>query len=655
MKQRRMIGIIIAVVVIVGSIGGALIINGLYQSKEVTDNEIVDDEVTVSSENLLPNIKNKSQFVKLLKDNQKSHDNAYGGRSDMMLEFSGTLVMEESAEEKSDFSGTNNQVTGVDEGDIIKTDGNYLYTVNNYGTGINIVDLNADQLTLVNQISVPADHYINQLNLAEGKLVIIAQYYEYIDQAYANEGELTDNKMAYDIWWAGNEYTKIFIYDITNPWTPELEKEYQFKGYYVSGRTIDNYLYFVTNEYMNYDWYRIFDENIDLVDENVLPGYKDCTIDEEYTLDYREVRYFPGAVEPSYMNTVAIDLKNLNDGPDFNAYLGSANNIYVSLESLYVAVAEYDYQMTDQDQWSYEINTTIYKFAINKDQIEPANSQSVPGNIVNQFSMDEHNGYFRIATTVNGMWFDETDLSTNNLYILDQNMTVVGKVEGLAEDERIYSTRFLGDKVYMVTFKDVDPLFVIDTKDPTNPVVLGFLKIPGVSTYLHPIDENHLIGFGQDAKTEGDRTYLTGFKISLFDVSDPEKPIETQNEVIGGLGTYSELLYNHKALMYSYDKSLMAFPIQISAENDYNTIFNGGVIYHIDAEGFYKLGAVTHRDAEDEQLANEDIYYYDWNNFITRFIYVEDVLYSISYSKIQARGLETLELISEVDLPVEAY
>jgi inhibitor of cysteine peptidase len=185
---------------------------------------------------------------------------------------------------------------------------------------------------------------------------------------------------------------------------------------------------------------------------------------------------------------------------------------------------------------------------------------------------------------------------------------------------------------------------VIDTSVPTNPKVLGYLKIPGVSQYLHPVDENHLLGFGQDAVTEGDRTYLTGFKISLFDVTDPMNPVESQSEIIGGLGTYSELLYNHKALMYSGSKELMAFPIQMTAEDDYMTTFIGGIVYHVNPDGFAKIGLVSHVD----ESSYNDNYDYDWDHMISRFVYIDDVLYSISNGMIQAHNMDTLEVISTV-------
>ena len=182
-------------------------------------------------------------------------------------------------------------------------------------------------------------------------------------------------------------------------------------------------------------------------------------------------------------------------------YLGGTDTIYVSKENLYAAVADYSYNyiVRPLEEFSpeYTTSTVIYKFELKDGKIGTAVQGEVPGTIINQFSMDEHNNTFRIATTTGDMWMNT---SKNNVYILDEDLKVLGKLEGLAEGERIYSTRFAGDRMYMVTFRQVDPLFVIDTSNPRAPELKGMLKIPGYSTYLHMVDENHILGFGYDTE-----------------------------------------------------------------------------------------------------------------------------------------------------------
>ncbi len=211
---------------------------------------------------------------------------------------------------------------------------------------------------------------------------------------------------------------------------------------------------------------------------------------------------------------------------------------------LYIAASEYD-----------SISTTIYRFTLSAGKVIEAGTGNVPGSILNQFSMDEYNDYFRIATNS----FSSGTLS-NNVYILDYNLNTVGKLEGIAQGERIYSTRFVDEKLYMVTFKQMDPFFVIDMKNPTQPEVLGELKIPGYSTYLHYMDENNVLGFGMDTEEVNGNVQTGGFKISLFDVSNIKDPIEKDKAVIGERGTHSELLYNHKTLLYMGNKKTIWIP-----------------------------------------------------------------------------------------------
>lgn len=197
--------------------------------------------------------------------------------------------------------------------------------------------------------------------------------------------------------------------------------------------------------------------------------------------------------------------------------------------------------------------TVIHKIAVNKGDLEYQTHGEVPGYALNQFSMDEQAGYFRIATTKNRTWSEyiedeEEKESYSNLYVLDKDMKIVGSVERLALGERIYSVRFMQDRAYLVTFKQTDPLFVIDLKNPVNPRVLGELKIPGFSNYLHPYDNDYLIGIGKDTKeTEWGGVRTLGLKLSLFDVSDVSDPKEVDTYVMGDAGSDSIALNDHKA------------------------------------------------------------------------------------------------------------
>ncbi|HNX92972.1 MAG TPA: beta-propeller domain-containing protein, partial [Syntrophomonas sp.] len=235
-----------------------------------------------------------------------------------------------------------------------------------------------------------------------------------------------------------------------------------------------------------------------------------------------------------------------------------------------------------------------------------------------------------------------------------------GKIENIAPGERIYSTRFMGDRAYMVTFKQVDPFFVLDLSDPTQPKILGKLKIPGYSDYLHPYDENHIIGFGKETVEasgfNGESTaFYQGLKIAIFDVTDVSQPVEMSKVVIGDRGTDSELLRNHKALLFSRDKNLLALPVTVMTTDQQNTkmnsgnipeyggfAFQGAYIYNIDLQnGLQYKGRITHLNDEDYVKAGN--YWNEAEKSISRILYIGDTLYTLSPAMIKSNQLDSLQ------------
>jgi len=263
--------------------------------------------------------------------------------------------------------------------------------------------------------------------------------------------------------------------------------------------------------------------------------------------------------------------------------------------------------------------------------------------------MDENNSYFRIATTTNLDWNEVGQGDTkNNVYVLDSELNLKGKLEDIAIGEKIYSVRFMGDKGYVVTYKNIDPLFVIDLKDVGNPTILGELKIPGFSSYLQPYDENHIIGIGKDTQELDGRVTEKGVKLSLFDVTDYKNPKEKFSIVIGDAGTYSEVLNNHKALLFSKEKNILAFPISVmkNAEDAANKglngkqIFQGAYVYNVDLISGFKLrGTITHLSPSD---SNREDYESSYNRNVERILYINDMLYTISNDVIMANDINTL-------------
>ena len=248
---------------------------------------------------------------------------------------------------------------------------------------------------------------------------------------------------------------------------------------------------------------------------------------------------------------------------------------------------------------------------------------------------------------------------------MDKDLTITGKLENIAPGEKIYATRFMGDRAYMVTFRQVDPFFVIDLANPVKPQILGKLKIPGYSDYLHPYDANHIIGFGKDTIEDkgwnGEpQAYDQGMKVALFDVTDVNNPVEMYKTVIGTRGTDSELLQNHKALLFSREKNLLAFPVTVmeqqSSGNSNSNIpkrgsfaFQGAYVYNIDlVNGFQLKGRITHLTPDDYQRAGDYWHYSDKN--VERILYSGATLYTLSRNTIKAHTLPDLKYINSVNL-----
>jgi uncharacterized secreted protein with C-terminal beta-propeller domain len=278
----------------------------------------------------------------------------------------------------------------------------------------------------------------------------------------------------------------------------------------------------------------------------------------------------------------------------------------------------------------------------------------VPGRLLNQFSMDEDNGKFRVATTSEFWTPRGGSVLHNNVYVLDSDMEIVGKLEEIAEGESIYAARFMGDRLYLVTFERIDPFFVIDLSGD-NPRVLGELKLPGYSNYLHPYDEDHVIGIGKETKeTPYGGVEILGVKLALFDVSDVNNPKAVDVFEIGGSGTDSEVLYDHKALLFSREKNILSVPVSIMPEYQpiyederyiQPKIWRGFYVFGIDPEdGFELKGEIEHfNDVSD--------YYYAYGTHGSRSFYIGDLLYTVSLNNlIKMNELDDLTELNELDI-----
>ena len=512
-----------------------------------------------------------------------------------------------------DFSDTNIQVLGVDEADIVKTDGTYLYQI----TGDARLKISqifpADQLQLIAEKEFSRDDFNPvDLYIHDGKIVVIGSYriYEPVpykppvfrDSAFPSE-ELPGVMPPY---W-GKTFTRAFILAFQDH-TIETLREIDIEGDYLTSRKIDSHVYLLSNMYA-YDI--------------VVPHFRDTVNSETLkALEFDQINCLPGPIRPSYVNIVSLDIDHTHEKARVNSYLGAGRDVYMSRENIYMTVSP-DYRTTE-----------IYKFAVNGTSVRFDAKGKVNGTLLNQFSMDEHNGFFRIATT------SRDGVMSNNLFILNRDLDQVAEITDIAPTERIYAARFMGDKAYLVTFEIIDPFFVIDLSNPFTPKILGELKIPGFSNYLHPIDDNHILGIGKDVEVVERRDSLghvigqpfgveKGLKMSVFDVSDVENPVEKHQVILGTEGTYSEAQFNHKAVLFDRRNNIISLPVNLSYDYKFND--QGAYVYRIDLEGgFELLGSESHLKPGSQ---------YDYRSFIKRTLYINDYLYFISDSGISIRAI----------------
>lgn len=533
-----------------------------------------------------------------------------------------------------EYSTTNIQVSGVDEVDTVKTDGRYIYVIS--GNEVFVVEAHPpESMRVISKITI--DAWLIGLFVKNNRIAILKQ----------EEFPFQENRTALPYWSWG---VALEIYDTTDIEKPVLTRRVFADGSYVSSRMIGNCIYIVTSQPLIMPMGEDF--------EVLLPkmAVEGCVSE----IPSEKIYYSNKTEVPtSYTIIIAVDVYGSVDEVECKAILtGYASCMFVSLTNIYVAMPRWNGLVS-------EGSTEIHRIGINGLQIVCEASGEVPGMVLNQFSMDEYNGYFRVATTTGQVvrLFNEAT-SSNHVYVLKaETLEIIGKLEGLAPGEEIYSARFMGNRCYLVTFRKVDPLFTIDLSNPEEPKVLGKLKIPGYSDYLHPYDENHLIGIGKETveAEEGYFAWYQGLKISIFDVSNVTSPREVSKIVIGNRGTDSPILRDHHALLLDKERGLLVIPIleaKIFREKHSGDIppwthgeyvFQGAYVFNISVEGGIGLrGRITHLENQEDLIKSG--YYFYSKDEVTRSLYIDNILYMISNGKIKANSLTDLSEISEVRL-----
>jgi uncharacterized secreted protein with C-terminal beta-propeller domain len=548
----------------------------------------------------------------------------------------------------SGHSTTNIQVAGVDEADIVKNDGDYIYLVSGNKTII-VQAYPPEQARVLSEIEL--EGRVIGIFINGDRLVVLEEevpYYPYYDLPSPVE-------KFYMPYISPKMYIK--VYDVSDRENPQLQRELSTNGQYVSSRMIVDYVYVVVNE-------PVYEQD----DEINLP--KIGSGSNETEIPATDI-YYSNVTDYYYMYTTIIAINTQNDAQEPTSetiLLGASSNLYVSADNVYLTFPVWGPDVLEpggvirSPERSSE-RTSIHRIQIDGAELDYVASGEIPGMVLNQFSMDEYDGYFRVATTTHG------EKALNNVYVLNMALNVTGSLENLAPGETIYSARFVGGRCYVVTFRNIDPLFVIDLSDPEAPRILGELKITGYSSYLHPYDETHVIGIGKETVAESeDFAWYQGVKISLFDVSDFNNPREIGDPyVIGERGTDSPVLWDHKAFLFDKSKNLMVIPVleaKINATQYPATeypegvpslaygqpVWQGAYVFDISIDNGLQLrGKITH---VENITSPEQGYYYYYSPFaVERSLYIDNVLYTISQAKIKMNSLENLDYINEVELP----
>ena len=562
-----------------------------------------------------------------------------------------------STQSTKEYSTTNIQVENVDEADITKTDGDYIYSLSE--DKVVITDVKDEtQIKIASEIKPEDSNTIpSDLILYNNKLIVISEKMKYSSSYY--------------YYYNNRNSTVVTVYDISDREQPKKIKDYQLEQPYYTSRCIDGRLYVISSGYLK-------EEN----DEIVTYYYEDG---KQIDPGYKNIKRIKDIDTTDQTILSMLDLNNINESVKVNSYLMDVENAYVSENNIYLLEEKYDGSYSnpkissifglkgilgvfedDDEEYDYGSYTYIYKFNLLEDgSIQYDKKAKEKGQTINQFSIDEYEGNLRVALY---------NSEGSRIVIFNDEMKKIGETEKLAEGEKMYSSRFLGDRAYLVTYKTIDPLFVIDLSNPENPQVLGELKIPGYSTYLHPYDENHLIGIGMQTEEKVNRdssgrvrsttATITGMKMALFDVTDVNNPIQISDTIIGDSRTTSAILTNHKALLFSKEKELLAIPVNnytedfeienssdeyesmVSSYTNYKKeyVSEGYFVYNINlTDGFTLKGTITHDKTKSKYS------YYNTSRLL-RGLYIDDNLYTVSEDYIKVNSLDDLQEISQLKI-----
>ena len=455
-------------------------------------------------------------------------------------------LLESSKEGGKDYSTTNLQMEGVDESDIAKIDGSYIYTVEDkYIVITDIRDGKLEEVTRFLPKDCGAADRVMEIYVDGDQLILVVQGYETSlgesskagsdkensdkessDEEIAVSDASEDSAFCYKM--NGKSTTQIQVYSIVDRRNPEFEGRLIQDGYYNTSRKIGDVVYLFTQYHMTSD----------------VVGY----VEKEYTSVIPKVNgekvaageiYLPESSGESGILVSSLDVNKPDKVLDSKLVISGYAQTYISKDALYLYEEDYDGAMI----------TNIAKFALDEGRISGVAATAVRGYVRDTFAINASDGYLRVLTTDYS-----TEDEVNALYILDENLKLTGQLTGIAPGEEIYAARFMGNTGYFVTYRNTDPLFTVDLSDPAKPEIIGELKVTGFSEYLHFWDDTHLLGIGyeSDEKTGN----IENIKLSMFNIENPGEVTEEAKLVLKDVD-YSEALYDYKSVIISKDKNLI--------------------------------------------------------------------------------------------------
>jgi inhibitor of cysteine peptidase len=542
------------------------------------------------------------------------------------------------------FTTTNVQVVGVDEMDTIKTDGRFIYQTR-YNVELNreeVVIIQAwpvDEVQAVLTFPAIADNecYLDEtkefcinesiqgLYVDNDSLIVISNRSVYTNYAYVQASGDAPGETASTLPWFEDwqNDTLVRVYAKENNFA--LVDEYVFEGYMIGTRKINENLFVITSKF------------ISIEAQTLLPRYS--LNDEVTTTEYSNITYLRDTDPYGFTSLYGINLttKQVDDAHLLNS---SSSTIYVSASNIYLLDQRYFNTprmafFLDQGVDVEEPVSRVTRFALDGNTITLASAGEFIGTPLNQFSLDEYQGYLRITTTEG--WGDDTN---NRLIVMNENLTVVASLDNLGKPrERLQSTRFIGDRAYLVTFEMTDPFYVIDLSNPLNPVILGELEITGFSSYLQPLADNHILGIGFEADDQGQ---TLGMKLAIYNVADPANPIEESKALLlyEDFGwNFASVTYNHKDLLLDQSKSIIGFPFSSYDYSNNAYTFNTGYMVYSFADFILSQEAfIQHSNTTD--MMNE----------MQKGLFLDDYLYTVSRNEVGISLLTNLtELLALID------